>query len=443
MGKYCDVTSYQSALSNIETFEHGGKVSQILGLTVEAVGLTTKLGDICRIYTESRDQFVLAEVVGFKDKKVLLMPFGDLPGVGPSSYVISTGRSLEVPVGSAYCGRVLDGLGRPIDGKGDIKPQGYYPIMNKPPNPMERSRITEQLPMGIKAIDSMLTLGKGQRVGIFAGSGVGKSTLLGMMARNTSADINVIVLIGERGREVKDFIEKDLREEGLARSVLVVATSDQPALVRLKSAMVGTAIAEYFRDQGMNVMLLMDSLTRFAMAQREIGMAIGEPPVSRGFTPSVYAIMPKLLERAGMMECGTITGLYTVLVEGDDMDEPISDTVRGILDGHIVLSRKMAHANHYPAIDVLQSVSRLMPDINSDAHMQKAAFVREMLATYRDAQDLIAIGAYKDGSNPKVDQAIALIDEINAMLCQQIGEKFSFEKTMAIVDAIYDKRDSV
>jgi flagellum-specific ATP synthase len=354
---------YAETIKNADPLDYGGRVSQILGLTVEAVGLAANLGDICRIYTKKRGRYILAEVVGFKDKKAVLMPFGDLSGAGPNSYVISDERALNVPVGKGFCGRVLDGLGNPMDGKGPVKPECCYPIMSNPPNPMERSRITQRLTMGVKAIDAMLTLGKGQRVGIFAGSGVGKSTLLGMIARNTAADINVIVLIGERGREVKDFLEKDLKEEGLKRSVLVVATSDQPALVRLKSAMVGTAIAEFFRDQGYNVMLMMDSLTRFAMAQREIGMAIGEPPVSRGFTPSVYAIMPKLLERAVTGRRGSITGLYTVLVEGDDMDEPISDTVRGILDGHIVLSRKLANASHYPAIDILQSVSRLMPDV--------------------------------------------------------------------------------
>ncbi|NLT98818.1 MAG: FliI/YscN family ATPase, partial [Christensenellaceae bacterium] len=330
--------------------------------------------------------------------------------------------------------------GNPMDGLGPVKPEAYYPIMNNPPNPMERRRITEKLTMGVKAIDSMLTLGKGQRVGIFAGSGVGKSTLLGMIARNTMADINVIVLIGERGREVKDFLEKDLQEEGLKRSVLIVATSDQPALVRLKSAMVGTAMAEYFRDHGMNVMLMMDSLTRFAMAQREIGMAVGEPPVSRGFPPSVYAILPKLLERAGMCSKGSITGLYTVLVEGDDMDEPIADTVRGILDGHIVLSRKLANSNHYPAIDVLQSVSRLMPDVMPEEHLPKVSYIRTVMSTYRDAQDLISIGAYKAGTNKKIDEAIEQIDSINALLKQQVGERFTFEETMELVSQIYDRR---
>lgn len=432
--------SYLDALKNRDFFEYGGRVSQVYGLTVEAVGLTAKLGDMCRIFTDSNDQYTLAEVVGFKEKKVLLMPFGDMSGVGPSSYVVSDNRALSVPVGKAFCGRVLSGLGVPMDGGGPVKPEAYYPIMNAPPNPMDRARITERLPLGIKAIDSMLTLGKGQRIGIFAGSGVGKSTLLGMIARNTSADINVIVLIGERGREVKDFLEKDLQEEGLSRSVLIVATSDQPALVRLKSAMVGTAMAEHFRDQGMNVMLMMDSLTRFAMAQREIGMAIGEPPVSRGFTPSVYAIMPKLLERAGMCSRGSITGLYTVLVEGDDLDEPISDTVRGILDGHIVLSRKMANNNHYPAIDVLQSVSRLMPDVMDEDDLKKTSYIKGLMSTYRDAQDLISIGAYKAGSSARIDEAIAQIDAVNELLLQQVTEKFSFEQSMEIVSNIYDRR---
>lgn len=431
---------YKTALKNRSFIEHGGRVSQVYGLSVEAVGMSAKLGDTCRIYTDNKEQFVLAEVVGFKERRTLLMPFGDLSGVGPSSYVVSDERALSVAVGKEFCGRVLDGLGNPMDGKAQAQAQAFYPIMNSPPSPMERRRITQRLPLGIKAIDALLTLGKGQRVGIFAGSGVGKSTLLGMIARNTSADINVIVLIGERGREVRDFIEKDLQEEGLSRSVLIVATSDQPALVRLKSAMVGTAMAEYFRDQGMDVMLMMDSLTRFAMAQREIGMAIGEPPVSRGFTPSVYAIMPKLLERAGMCGCGSITGLYTVLVEGDDLDEPVSDTVRGILDGHIVLSRKMANNNHYPAIDVLQSVSRLMPDVMSEEDQQKTAYIKGVLATYRDAQDLISIGAYKQGSSEKIDEAIALIDPINNLLLQQVQQRFTFEQTMQIVDEIYDMR---
>jgi flagellum-specific ATP synthase len=440
MSRNFSTEAYREAVRDAEIYEYGGRVSQILGLTVEAAGLTAKLGDICRIYTEDRSRYILSEAVGFRDKKVVLMPFGDLSGAGPNSHVVSDDRPMNVAVGKDFCGRVLDGLGNPMDGKGGVRIQAYYPIMNNPPNPMERSRIKERLTMGIKAIDSMLTLGKGQRIGIFSGSGVGKSTLLGMMARNTSADINVIVLIGERGREVRDFLEKDLKEEGLKRSVLIVATSDQPALVRLKSAMVGTAIAEFFRDQGYDVMLLMDSLTRFAMAQREIGMAIGEPPVSRGFTPSVYAIMPKLLERAGTGKRGSITGLYTVLVEGDDMDEPISDTVRGILDGHIILSRKIANTNHYPAIDVLQSISRLMTDVTDGEVIEKTSFVRGILSTYKDAQDMISIGAYKKGSSRKIDEAIELIDSINAMLCQKVGEKFTYEETIRLVEDIYSRR---
>ena len=434
------IAGYRKALKSIDPFEYGGRVSQILGLTVEASGLTAKLGDICRIYTDKQTDHILSEVVGFKDNKVLLMPYGDLSGVGPNSYVVSNDCAFRVPVSRDFCGRVLDGLGNPMDGKGAAQPDCYYPIMNKPPNPMDRRRITERLPLGVKAIDAMLTVGKGQRIGIFAGSGVGKSTLLGMIARNTSADINVIVLIGERGREVKDFIEKDLQEEGLKRSILVVATSDQPALVRLKSAMVGTAIAEYFRDRGNDVMLLMDSLTRFAMAQREIGMAIGEPPISRGFTPSVYAIMPKLLERAGMSQKGSITGLYTVLVEGDDMDEPISDTVRGILDGHILLSRKMANSGHYPAIDVLASVSRLMPDILDKQYLDRVMYLKTAMAAHAEAQDLISIGAYKKGSDTKIDEAIDLIGPINTLLKQRVDERVSFEETMTRVGEIYDKR---
>jgi len=438
--KYFDTSGYAKTIKNAETFEFGGRISQILGLTVEAVGLTANVGDICRIYTEKRDRYILSEVVGFKGKKAMLMPFGDLSGAGPNSYVVSEGHSLNVPVGRAFCGRVLDGLGSPMDGGEPVRPERYYPISNNPPNPMDRCRITERISMGVKAIDAMLTLGKGQRVGIFAGSGVGKSTLLGMIARNTSVDINVIVLIGERGREVKDFLEKDLQEEGLKRSVLVVATSDQPALVRLKSAMVGTAIAEFFRDEGYDVMLMMDSLTRFAMAQREIGMAIGEPPVSRGFTPSVYAIMPKLLERAGTGKKGSITGLYTVLVEGDDMDEPISDTVRGILDGHIVLSRKLANAGHYPAIDVLQSVSRLMPDVVDRDNLKMSTYLRGVMSTYKETQDLISIGAYKKGSSKKIDEAVELIEPINGLLCQQVGERYTYEETMKIVKEIYGRR---
>lgn len=441
--KYIDYDKYRRQLQSADTYEYGGKVTQVIGLTVESNGPAAKIGDTCHIYSSHMDRAIRAEVVGFKDKKVLLMPFGDLSGVGPGNYVVSTNRSLMVPVGRGFIGRVVDAIGNPIDGKGPIKAEGYYPIDNAPPNPLTRDRIKSVLPLGIKAIDSLLTIGRGQRVGIFAGSGVGKSTLLGMIARNAKADINVITLVGERGREVRDFLEKDLKEEGLQRSILVIATSDQPALLRLKSAMVGTTIAEYFRDQGYSVLLMMDSLTRFAMAQREIGMAIGEPPVSRGFTPSVYAVLPRLLERSGTSDKGSITGLYTVLVEGDDMNEPIADTVRGILDGHIVLSRHLANGNHYPAIDVLASVSRLMPDITDKEHMARAGFIKSVLSTYRESQDLISIGAYKAGSNAKIDQAIRLIDPVNNLLKQQVDEHVAFEEAQQQIGEIYDMQGNV
>ncbi len=431
-----DLDKYRRIIREANPYEYCGKVVRVIGLTVEAVGLGARMGEVCRIYSGNGEEYILSEVVGFKEKTVLLMPLGELAGVGADNYVVPTGGSLRVPVGRSLLGRVLDALGNPMDGKGQVLVEDFYSINNAPPNPLSRSRIKDVMPLGIKAIDTLLTIGKGQRVGIFAGSGVGKSTLLGMMARNAQADVNVIVLVGERGREVRDFIEKELKEEGLRKSVLVVATSDQPALVRLKAASVGTSIAEYYRDQGCDVLLLMDSLTRFAMAQREIGMAIGEPPVSRGYTPSVYAVMPKLLERSGTSETGSITGLYTVLVEGDDMNEPVADTVRGILDGHIVLSRQLANSNHYPAIDVLSSISRLMPDIAGLEHNRMAAFVKSTMASYRDMQDLIAIGAYKKGSSPQVDQAIALRDPINALLRQQVDDRFNFEDSVTMLKEI-------
>ncbi len=440
MKPFFDINKYENLIDQTDTFERVGRVTQVVGLAVECVGLKAHMNDICRIYTGYGKDYILADVVGFKENKVLLMPLGELTGIGPNNHVLCTGDTLRVPVGEQYLGRVLDPFGRPMDGADDIKPDGFYSIENAPPNPLSRTPIQEVLPLGIKAIDSMLTIGRGQRVGIFAGSGVGKSTLLGMIARNAKSDVNVIVLIGERGREVRSFLENDLGEEGLKRSVVIVATSDQPALVRLKSASVGTSIAEYFRDQGKNVLLMMDSLTRFAMAQREVGMAIGEPPVSRGYTPSVFAILPKLLERSGTSAKGSITGLYTVLVEGDDMNEPIADTVRGILDGHIVLSRHLANSNHYPAIDVLSSVSRLMPEITSREHYDQAGFVRNMLYTYQKAQDLIAIGAYKRGSDPNIDRAIELLDPIHALLQQRVEERFSFEQTQELLFGIGGKR---
>ncbi|MBO8159349.1 flagellar protein export ATPase FliI [Thermosyntropha sp.] len=426
-----DLDNYIRILNNTQPYKLKGKVSQAIGLTLEAYGPKVRLGELCYIQTKNYSQKMLpAEVVGFKENKIILMPLGDMEGVSSGSELIATGKNLEVKVGFDLIGRVLNGLGEPIDGKGSIKTEAFYPVMNKAPNPLERRRITEVLPVGVKAIDGLITIGKGQRIGIMAGSGVGKSTLLGMIARNTTADINVIALIGERGREVREFLEKDLGEKGLEKSVVVVATSDQPALVRLKGAFVATSIAEYFRDQGKDVLLLMDSLTRFAMAQREVGLAIGEPPATRGYTPSVFAQLPLLLERAGSSHKGTITGMYTVLVEGDDMNEPVTDAVRGILDGHIVLSRKLAAMNMYPAIDVNNSISRVMIDIVSKEHLELANRYRSILAVYAEAKDLIEIGAYKKGSNPRIDEAVALIEKCWDFARQDIYEEISFEDTL-------------
>jgi len=436
--KTIDFIKYHNVLENIDTLEYAGRVTKIVGLAVEASGPASKIGDICEMYTLNRDRSVRAEIVGFRDGHTLLMPFGNVEGVGLGSYVMYTGTSLRVPVGKELTGRILDALGHSFDGLPEPKIEAWYPADNVPPNPLARERIHEVLPLGIKAIDSMLTVGRGQRLGIFSGSGVGKSTLLGMIARYAVADVNVIVLVGERGREVRDFVEKDLGEEGLRKSVLVIATSDQPALLRLKCAMTGTAIAEYFRDCGYKVLLLMDSLTRFAMAQREIGMAAGEPPVSRGFPPSVYTILPKLLERSGMSDKGSITGLYTVLVEGDDLNEPISDTVRGILDGHIVLSRAIANSNHYPPIDILGSVSRVMPDIVTKEHFEAFGSIKNLIAVYREAEDLINIGAYKRGANPEIDRAVKLHSAIQGFLKQGMTESHTFEETLEMVKAIVE-----
>ncbi len=426
-----DFEKYSSLLQNMDSLSYSGKVHMIAGLTVESNGPAVKIGEMCQIFSLRGDTHIQAEVVGFRDKNILLMPYGDLAGVGPGSRVVSTNRTLRVPVSMDFRGRVLDGMGAPIDGGPPVFTTEYYPVENNPPNPLSRPRIKEILPLGVRAIDGLLTCGRGQRIGIFAGSGVGKSTLLGMIARNARSDVNVITLIGERGREVNDFLQKDLKEEGLKRSVIVVASSDQPALVRSKSAMVGTSIAEYYRDKGFNVLLMMDSLTRYAMAQREIGMAVGEPPVSRGYTPSVYTVMPKLLERTGNSAKGSITALYTVLVEGDDLNEPITDTARGILDGHIVLSRHLANRNHYPAIDVLASVSRLMPDIVPPEHYGAANRMKSLMAVYKDAEDLINIGAYKQGSNPEIDQAVKLNKRINDILLQRVDETCAYDDTVA------------
>ncbi len=415
-----------------------GKVIKMVGLTMEASGPNANLNDVCYISSNDRSDRKLAEVIGFRENKILLMPYDDMTGVGIGSLVETSGTSFKVPVGEQLLGQILDGLGKPLDGSG-ITAKEYYPAEAPPPDPMKRKIIDEVLPLGVKAVDALLTVGKGQRIGIFAGSGVGKSTLLGMFARNTKADINVIALIGERGREVREFIERDLGEEGIKRSVLVVATSDKPALIRKKAAKTATAIAEYFRDQGKDVLFMMDSLTRFSMAQREIGLASGEPPVSRGYPPSVYAEMPKLLERAGNSEHGSITGLYTVLVDGDDFNEPITDTARSILDGHIMLSRKLGHKNHYPAIDVLQSISRCMSSIVAGEHKAAAGRLKNVLATYQDAEDLINIGAYKNGSNPDIDYAISKIKEVNAFLQQDVDTKLSFTEETAMLMEIFNK----
>lgn len=416
---------------------HYGKVSKVVGLTVESVGPPCKLNDLCEIISKDGMTKVMSEVVGFKDNKVLLMPYDSVDGIGLGATVRNTGEVLKVKVGDELLGKVLDGIGRPMDGS-VLESVEEYPIDAAPPDPLKRKLIDEVLPLGVKAVDGLLTVGKGQRIGIFAGSGVGKSTLLGMFARNTKADINVIALIGERGREVGEFIERDLGEEGLKRSVLIIATSDKPALIRNKAAKTATAIAEYFRDKGKDVLLMMDSLTRFSMAQREIGLASGEPPVTRGYPPSVYSEMPKVLERAGNTEKGSITGLYTVLVDGDDFNEPITDTARGILDGHIILSRKLGHKNHYPAIDVLQSISRCMSSIAGSEHKKAAGMLKNVLATYSDAEDLINIGAYRSGSNKEIDYAITKIDSVNEFLMQDVDSKFLLEDELRMLHEIFE-----
>lgn len=413
-----------------------GKVSKVVGLTVESIGPDANTHDLCRILSPDKKLEVTAEVIGFRDGRLLLMPFEEVTGIGIGSTVENLQRLHTVKVGDNLLGMTLDGLGNPLDGS-KLYTSEVYPVEADPPAPLSRIIIDEILPLGIKVIDGLLTVGKGQRIGIFAGSGVGKSTLLGMIARNTKADINVIALIGERGREVKEFIERDLGEEGMKRSVVVVATSDKPALIRKKAAKTATSIAEYFRNQGKDVLLMMDSLTRFSMAQREIGLASGEPPVSRGYPPSVYSEMPKLLERAGNDARGSITGLYTVLVDGDDFNEPITDTARGILDGHILLSRKLANRNHYPAIDVLQSISRVMSSIIDKKHKGLAGKFKMLLATYSDAEDLINIGAYKAGSNKDIDYAISKIDGINKFLRQEVERKYTYEEAVAEMELIF------
>ncbi len=405
-------------------------------LTIESAGPAVEMGELCHIYPIKHGYPIQAEVVGFRGNFVFLMPLGEMTGIGPGSKVVATGEQLGIKVGQELLGRVLDGMGRPIDGRPKPILSNRYNADNPPPNPLLRDRIVNKLELGVRALDGLVTCGRGQRIGIFAGSGVGKSTLLGMIAKNTEADVNVIALIGERGREVREFIENDLGDEGLKRSIVIVATSDKPALVRVKAAMLATSVAEYFRDKGKNVLLMMDSLTRFSMAQREIGLAVGEPPVTRGYPPSVFAILPRLLERAGNSELGSITALYTVLVDGDDFNEPISDAVRGILDGHIILSRKLAHIGHYPAIDILGSVSRVMPQVVNDEHMLAARRLREYLATYAKVEDLINIGAYVAGTDPQIDEAVEKYPLCIEFLRQGMNEKSEYNHTIESLGAI-------
>jgi len=431
-----NLAEYRRVLEDINTLRSIGKVTRVVGLTIEAKGISASIGEVCYIQVKGRKENIVAEVVGFRDESTLLMPLGDLKGIAPGCRVVPTGKMHRVGIGEELLGQILDGLGRPLyNGTGKV-PEKYFTVNNDPPNPLERQRIDEILETGIKAIDLFATCGRGQRIGIFSGSGVGKSTLLGMIARYCLADVNVVALIGERGREIKDFIEKDLGEEGLRRSVVVAAPSDQPPLVRIKGAFVATAIAEYFRDQGKDVMLMMDSVTRFAVAQREVGLAVGEPPATRGYTPSVFAMLPKLLERAGRSNRGSITGLYTVLVEADDMNEPVADSVRGILDGHIVLSRQLASQNHFPAIDVLQSVSRLMPEIASEEHQELVQRAREYMATYEEAKDLISIGAYERGSNPQIDAAMDYYPKLMQFLRQGIEQHVTYGEALKGLEQI-------
>ena len=425
------LSKYQALVERTDTIKYIGRVTGVRGLTVTSQGPRARVGEVCRIVAERADREVPAEVVGLAGHDVQLSPLGDIEGVEIGDAVIGTGAGLRIPVGFELLGRVVDACGEPIDGGPTLTALSTYPISADPPDVLTRAPITEQVQTGVRAIDALVPVGKGQRLGIFSGSGVGKSTLLGMIARNTAADVNVIALIGERGREVREFIQHELGSAGLERSVLVVSTSNTPAMARLRGAFAATAIAEYFRDQGQDVMLMFDSVTRFARAQREIGLSRGEGPASRGFPPSVDAVLPQLLERCGTGERGTITGFYTVLVEGDDLDEPVSDAVRGILDGHLVLSRHLATRGHYPAIDVLESVSRLESNITDAVQRDAAREVRRLMAVYRDAEDLINAGVYQSGANPQIDAAIRIREAIDAMLRQAITESGTLEDTIA------------
>ncbi len=436
--KSLQLEKYYSVIDAVNPIMEMGSVTKVVGFIAEAEGPACRLGGICDIYLQGNKRTVRAEVVGFRENRVLLMPFGEIRGIAPGSRVVAKEQRATIGVGDGFLGRVIDGLGNPIDGKGPVATKAVYPIYAKPMNPFLRKRIYKPLDLGIRAINGVLTIGRGQRMGIFAGSGVGKSVLLGMIARNTNADVNVIALIGERGRELNEFIQKDLGDEGLKRSVVVVATSDSSPLIRMRGIFVATAIAEYFRDVGKHVILMMDSVTRFAMAQREVGLAVGEPPTTKGYPPSVFTLLPQILERTGTCSgSGTITGLYTVLVEGDDMNEPIADAVRSILDGHIVLSRELAAQNHYPAIDILESVSRVMTDIVSSEHRECANRLKEILATYKRAEDLINIGAYAAGSNPKIDYAIQMIEKVNRYLKQGIQEDKGLEASVQQLEGMF------
>ncbi|WP_027624831.1 flagellar protein export ATPase FliI [Clostridium lundense] len=433
--EFIDFANINKKIKECDFYYKEGIVKKVIGLTIEVEGIRAFIGEVCNIYNE-KNNAITCEVVGFKENNVILMPLGELIGISPGCRVVPSGKALNVKCSEELFGKIIDGLGKPLDDE-ELKEGTPYLLDSEPPDPLKRRRIKDVIPTGVRTIDGFLTCGEGQRIGIFAGSGVGKSTTLGMIAKYAEADVNVICLIGERGREVRDFIERDLGEEGMKRSIVVCATSDKPALVRLKGAFTATAIAEYFRDKGKKVILMMDSVTRFAMAQREIGLAIGEPPATKGYTPSVFAMLPRLMERAGMSDKGSITAFYTVLVDGDDFNEPIADAVRGILDGHIVLSRALAAKNHYPAIDVLSSISRLMSEIADKDHKATASLARDLIATYKDSEDLINIGAYVKGSNKKVDMAINYIDKINSFLKQKVDEHTNFEDTVKWLKSIF------
>ena len=438
-----DFEAFRRDIAKSDTFRYMGKIEKIVGMTIEASGPACNIGDVCRIFSKDMQSFIKAEVVGFNKSNILLMPYTEIEGIGPGSIVDNTGDKLNVRAGEGLIGRIIDATGNPLHGGEEISYTEEVSISGIPVNPFTRPPIKETIELGVKAIDGMLTMGKGQRMGIFAGSGVGKSTLMGMIARKVKADVNVIALVGERGREVREFIERDLGEEGMARSVLVVATSDQPAMMRSKCPLTATAIAEYFMKQGKDVLLMMDSLTRYAMALREVGLSTGEPPIARGYTPSIYSNMPKLLERAGNFPEGSITGIYTVLVEGDDTNEPIADTVRGIIDGHIILSRKIAAQNRYPAIDILESVSRLMSEIATTEHKDAAGQLRNLLSLYTSNYDLISIGAYKHGTNPALDEAIRKIDKIYGFLMQSVNESFTLEQSIQLlIEAVSDDKQA-